>query len=73
MMNDLLEMEAGGTKYTYTYTQQDGTQATQQVTLDETDTVYLQLRHMHIAEVSDRLATLVDEFYKKNKIMDQHG
>ncbi|RUS18043.1 Sec1-like protein [Endogone sp. FLAS-F59071] len=73
MMNDLLEMEAGGTKYSYTYTQQDGTQATQQVTLDETDTVYLQLRHMHIAEVSDRLATLVDEFYKKNKIMDQQG
>ncbi|RUS23872.1 Sec1-like protein [Jimgerdemannia flammicorona] len=59
MMNDLLPMEAGGTKYTYTYNQQDGTSATQQVILDETDNVYLQLRHMHIAECSDRLSNLI--------------
>ncbi|RUS12856.1 Sec1-like protein [Jimgerdemannia flammicorona] len=67
MMNDLLPMDQNGTRYTYTFTQADGTSAEKEVVIEEADSIYASIRHLHIAECSDRLISQFNEFVKENK------
>ncbi|OZJ04359.1 hypothetical protein BZG36_03209 [Bifiguratus adelaidae] len=67
MMNDLLPIEANGTRYKYQFSQADGSIAEKEVTLDEDDQVYMGIRHMHIAECTDKLVSQFNEFLRENK------
>ncbi|RUS20042.1 hypothetical protein BC937DRAFT_86503 [Endogone sp. FLAS-F59071] len=67
MMNDLLPMEQNGTHYTYTFTQADGSSADKEVVIEESDSIYSSIRHLHIAECSDRLISQFNEFVNENK------
>ncbi|CAO3657362.1 unnamed protein product [Mucor hiemalis] len=71
MINDLLpvqETENGtGIKYSYEFHQADGSMGSKDVILDEDDNVYKSIRHMHIAECSDRLIEKFNEFLSENK------
>ncbi|KAI8991399.1 Sec1-like protein, partial [Mycotypha africana] len=71
MINDLLHVEDTdnhvGVKYSYQFHQADGSVGVQDVILDEEDHVYKSIRHMHIAECSDRLIENFNEFLAENK------
>lgn len=75
MLNDLLEVEEipQGVKYEYKYTQEDGTTQNQEVTLVETDPVYTAIRHMHIANTTDKLISDFNAFIDENKIAGSGG
>lgn len=66
-MNDLLPMEQNGTRYTYAFTQADGSSADKEVVIEESDSIYSSIRHLHIAECSDRLISQFNEFVNENK------
>ncbi|KAI8986322.1 Sec1-like protein [Pilobolus umbonatus] len=74
MINDLLDVSPSenlnGIKYSYEYHQSDGSMDTKEVLLDEDDNVYKSVRHMHIAECSDRLVEKFNEFLAENKQAD---
>ncbi|CAO3590379.1 unnamed protein product [Absidia cylindrospora] len=71
MINDLLPVtptqNGTGIVYSYEYTQSDGSIGTQEVVLDEDDDVYKSIRHLHIAECTDRLIENFNKFLKENK------
>ncbi|ORZ12622.1 Sec1-like protein [Absidia repens] len=71
MINDLLPVtptESGtGIVYSYEYTQSDGSMGTKEVVLDEDDDVYKSIRHLHIAECTDRLVEDFNAFLVENK------
>ncbi|KAI8141031.1 Sec1-like protein [Fennellomyces sp. T-0311] len=71
MINDLLPVEdtenGTGIKYTYSYNQSDGSIGTQEVVLDEDDPVYKSIRHLHIADCTDRLIEEFNKFLEENK------
>ncbi|SAL99662.1 hypothetical protein [Absidia glauca] len=71
MINDLLPVtptENGtGIIYNYEYTQSDGSMGTKEVVLDEDDDVYKSIRHLHIAECTDRLIEDFNKFLAENK------
>ncbi|KAG1499673.1 hypothetical protein G6F48_006908 [Rhizopus delemar] len=71
MLNDLLPVQETenhvGIKYTYEFNQADGSLGSQEVTLDEEDSVYKSVRHMHIAQCSDYLIEKFNEFLSENK------
>ncbi|KAI8338123.1 Sec1-like protein [Chlamydoabsidia padenii] len=71
MINDLLPVtptENGtGIIYNYEYTQSDGSMGTKEVVLDEDDDVYKSIRHLHIAECTDRLVEDFNKFLAENK------
>lgn len=77
MINDLLPVEETenhqGIKYSYEYHQADGSLDAKEVTLDEEDNVYKSIRHMHIAECSDRLIEKFNEFLAENKAAANSG
>ncbi|GAA5812262.1 hypothetical protein MFLAVUS_005712 [Mucor flavus] len=70
MINDLLPVEESenGVKYGYEYTQADGSIGSKDVMLDEQDNIYKSIRHMHIAECTDRLIEKFNEFLSENKV-----
>ncbi|KAI9243576.1 Sec1-like protein [Sporodiniella umbellata] len=72
MLNDLLPVKATenkvGIQYTYHFHQSDGTLESQEVTLDEEDSVYQSVRHMHIAQCSDHLIENFNQFLADNKV-----
>ncbi|KAI7907869.1 Sec1-like protein [Cokeromyces recurvatus] len=70
MLADLLPVEeiSNGLKYEYKYTQEDGTTQNQEVTLIETDPVYTSIRHMHIANTTEKLISDFNAFLNENKI-----
>lgn len=70
MINDLLPVEESenGVKYGYEYTQADGSIGSKDVVLDEQDNIYKSIRHMHIAECTDRLIEKFNEFLSENKV-----
>jgi syntaxin-binding protein 1 len=72
MINDLLPVENAenhtGIKYSYEFHQADGSMGSKDVILDEEDNVYKSIRHMHIAECSDRLIEKFNEFLIENKV-----
>ncbi|KAI7851472.1 Sec1-like protein [Circinella umbellata] len=63
MVADLLPVEEtpSGLKYSYEYTQEDGTTKDQETQLTDQDTVYTSIRHMHIAVTTEQL---IDDFNK---------
>lgn len=71
MINDLLPVEETenhmGIKYSYEYTQADGSMDSKDVILDEEDNVYKSIRHMHIAECTNHLVEKFNEFLSQNK------
>lgn len=75
MLNDLLEVEEipQGVKYEYKYTQEDGTTQNQEVTLVESDPLYTAIRHMHIANTTDKLISDFNAFIDENKISSSGG
>lgn len=77
MINDLLTVEdtenGTGIKYSYNYNQIDGSLGTQEVVLDEDDSVYKSIRHLHIAECTDRLIEEFNKFLDENKAAAQSG
>ncbi|KAI9491623.1 Sec1-like protein [Zychaea mexicana] len=77
MINDLLPVEdtenGTGIKYSYSFNQNDGSIGTQEVFLDEDDTVYKSIRHLHIAECTDRLIEEFNKFLEENKTAVQSG
>ncbi|KAI8984346.1 Sec1-like protein [Mycotypha africana] len=75
MIADLLKVEEipAGLKYEYKYTQEDGTTQNQEVTLVEQDLVYTNIRHMHIANTTEKLISDFNEFLNENKISSSGG
>lgn len=75
MIADLLEVEEipAGLKYEYKYTQEDGTTQDQEVTLVEQDPVYTNIRHMHIANTTEKLISDFNAFINENKISGTGG
>ncbi|KAI8093278.1 Sec1-like protein [Halteromyces radiatus] len=71
MINDLLPVKptenGTGIVYSYEYTQSDGSMGTKDVILDEEDDVYKSIRHLHIAECTDRLIENFNKFLADNK------
>ncbi|KAI8582924.1 hypothetical protein K450DRAFT_225491 [Umbelopsis ramanniana AG] len=69
MITDLLPVEPAGTaiKYNYEYGQSDGTTGSKEVVLDESDTIYTSVRHLHIAETTDKLIENFNKFLQENK------
>ncbi|CAO3662477.1 unnamed protein product [Umbelopsis vinacea] len=69
MITDLLPVEPSGTalKYNYEYGQSDGTTGEKEVVLDESDTIYTSVRHLHIAETTDKLIENFNKFLHENK------
>jgi syntaxin-binding protein 1 len=69
MMTDLLNVEESpaGLKYSYEYVQEDGLTASKEIVLDEQDSVYTSIRHMHIANTTEKLIESFNEFIAQNK------
>ena len=77
MINDLLPVEdtedGTGIKYSYSFNQADGSIDTKDVVLDEDDPVYTSIRHLHIADCTDRLIEEFNKFLEDNKTAVQSG
>ncbi|ORX62335.1 Sec1-like protein [Hesseltinella vesiculosa] len=71
MINDLLPVKptenGTGIVYSYEFTQADGSLDTKEVVLDEDDQIYKSIRHLHIAECTDRLVEEFNKFLTENK------
>ncbi|XP_011656699.1 protein transport Sec1a isoform X2 [Cucumis sativus] len=66
MCRDLLEMD--GNKYTYEVSSKTGgAPDRREALLEDTDPVWLELRHSHIADASERLHEKMTNFVSKNK------
>lgn len=77
MINDLLPIEdtenGTGIKYTYEFNQADGSIGSKEVVLDEEDSVYKSIRHLHIADCTNRLIEDFNKFLEENKTAVQSG
>ncbi|KAI8067499.1 Sec1-like protein [Gongronella butleri] len=69
MLADLLQTEdtSAGIKYAYEYTQEDGTSKETEIVLNEQDTVFTSIRHMHIASTTEQLIDDFNKFVEENK------
>jgi syntaxin-binding protein 1 len=65
MANDLLTI-TDGTKFTYKYSS-GASESSRDVTLDENDSMWIALRHLHIADVSKKMIQKFNEFIAENK------
>ncbi|CAG8563814.1 2015_t:CDS:10 [Ambispora gerdemannii] len=65
MANDLLEID-NGQRYTYNYTDSHGDPATKEAILDETDKVWVEIRHIHMQECIEKLMKDVRDFLEEN-------
>ncbi|XP_076950625.1 SNARE-interacting protein KEULE-like isoform X2 [Bidens hawaiensis] len=70
MCHDLLEMD--GNKYSHEVPSKSGGFETKEVLLEEHDSVWLELRHAHIADASERLHDKMTNFVSKNKAAQMH-
>jgi len=52
MVNDVLQIE-NGRKFTYNYVGTDGSIATKEAILDESDTIWVDIRHKHMKDCID--------------------
>ncbi|OZJ04364.1 hypothetical protein BZG36_03206 [Bifiguratus adelaidae] len=71
MMNDLLNLENNGTKYSYEYNEEESgvtTTVRKDVVLDESDNVFVEVRHLYIQEAIDKLTTEFRELIGKGGI-----
>ncbi|KAK0524876.1 syntaxin binding protein 1 [Tilletia horrida] len=55
MCNDLLPIEDNGTRYKYSFHDADGRLEEKEATLSEEDSIWIGVRHLHIAEAIERL------------------
>ncbi|CAG8789790.1 15531_t:CDS:2, partial [Cetraspora pellucida] len=65
MANDLLKID-NGQKFTYSYVGQDGSSATRDAILDESDTIWVDIRHKHMKDCIDQLMTDFNKFLDEN-------
>ncbi|KAF0389850.1 Sec1-like protein [Gigaspora margarita] len=65
MANDLLPIE-NGQKYTYSYADEDGSSANKEALLDETDSIWVSIRHKHMKDCIDQLMTDFNKFLVEN-------
>ncbi|KAJ8620084.1 hypothetical protein MRB53_028613 [Persea americana] len=73
MCHDLLSME--GNKYVYESPSKTGGEAPEkkEVLLEDHDPIWLELRHAHIADASERLSDKMTNFVSKNKAAQMHS
>ncbi|KAL3645600.1 STXBP unc-18 S1 [Castilleja foliolosa] len=71
MCHDLLNME--GNKYVHEVPSKSGTPEKKEVLLEDHDPIWLELRHAHIADASERLHQKMTNFVSKNKAAQIHG
>ncbi|KAG9445398.1 hypothetical protein H6P81_016738 [Aristolochia fimbriata] len=71
MCHDLLDMD--GNKYVHEITKPGGATEKKEVLLEEHDPVWLELRHAHIADASERLHEKMTDFVSKNKAAKIHS
>ncbi|KAK8945913.1 SNARE-interacting protein KEULE [Platanthera guangdongensis] len=65
MCHDLLNMD--GNKYTYEVPRKSGSMTVKEVLLEDHDPIWLELRHAHIADASERLHDKMMSFRLNNK------
>ncbi|KAL0409579.1 UNVERIFIED_CONTAM: SNARE-interacting protein KEULE [Sesamum radiatum] len=72
MCHDLLNME--GNKYVHEVpSKTSGVPERKEVLLEDHDPIWLELRHAHIADASERLHEKMTNFVSKNKAAQIHG
>ncbi|KAL7598517.1 hypothetical protein Lser_V15G21702 [Lactuca serriola] len=72
MCHDLLEMD--GNKYVHVVSSKTGdVYERKEVLLEDHDPVWLELRHSHIADASERLHDKMTNFVSRNKVAQMHG
>lgn len=69
MVADLLNVEetTSGLKYSYEFTQEDGTTKDEEATLNDQDKVYTAIRHTHIAITTEQLIEDFNNFIAENQ------
>ncbi|KAF7299290.1 hypothetical protein MIND_00877900 [Mycena indigotica] len=72
MANDLLPIE-GGTKYTYKFQSSVGAFEDKTATLSDSDTVWTEVRHMHMREAIDKLMADFNRFLEENAVFNGEG
>ncbi|KAF8208513.1 Sec1-like protein [Mycena galopus ATCC 62051] len=72
MANDLLPIE-GGSKYTYKFQSAIGEFEDKTATLTDADTVWTEVRHMHMREAIDKLMTDFNRFLEENAVFKGEG
>ncbi|KAG6902573.1 hypothetical protein C0995_014579 [Termitomyces sp. Mi166 len=72
MVNDLLPIE-DGVKYTYKFQSSVGTYEDKTATLSDSDTVWTELRHMHMREAIDKLMADFNKFVQENAVFKGEG
>ncbi|CAI9093831.1 OLC1v1029415C1 [Oldenlandia corymbosa var. corymbosa] len=70
MCHDLLYME--GNKYVHEVPSKTGVPEKKEVLLEDHDPIWLELRHAHIADASERLHDKMTNFVTKNKAAQMH-
>lgn len=70
MCHDLLNME--GNKYVHEVPSKTGVPEKKEVLLEDHDPIWLELRHSHIADASERLHEKMTNFVTKNKAAQMH-
>ncbi|KAG0055543.1 vacuolar sorting protein VPS33/slp1 [Gryganskiella cystojenkinii] len=68
MANDLLPIE-DGSKYTYTVENSSGEMESVSVVIDETDQVFMDIRHAHIVETAGTLTSKFNKFVAENEAL----
>ncbi|KAF9961027.1 vacuolar sorting protein VPS33/slp1 [Mortierella alpina] len=68
MANDLLHIE-DGTKYSYEVENASGEMEQVSVVIDESDQVFLDIRHAHIVETASTLTTKFNQFVAENEAL----
>ncbi|RLN11521.1 putative protein transport Sec1b [Panicum miliaceum] len=71
MCHDLLEMD--GTKYIYEVSKAGSEPEQKEAVLEDHDPLWLELRHAHIADASERLYEKMNNFVSKNKAAQLHS
>ena len=72
MANDLLPIE-DGTKYPYKFQTAAGTYEDKTATLSDSDTVWTEIRHMHMREAIDKLMADFNQFMQDNAGFKGYG
>ncbi|KAJ7509807.1 Sec1-like protein [Mycena galericulata] len=72
MANDLLPIE-DGTKYTYKFQSSVGAFEDKTATLTDADTVWTEVRHMHMREAIDKLMADFNKFLEENAVFKGEG
>lgn len=72
MVNDLLPVQDGN-KYTYKFQSALGTYEDKTATLSDLDTVWTEIRHMHMREAIDKLMLDFNKFLEENAVFKGEG